>query len=654
MIDWRHASDTAGHRAFDESREPMQKRTLIWLGSVAVVGAVLFLRPWASRDRAPDVGDPAASPAHSDGDLSSSVTDTNRRVPASQDWVRLDDPSRDGWETEAFSAAASKQLKRIGKLLEKPQLLTSADYSTLTTKDFRCDSLIPPQLSTVFHDVNLEVDRYRPAEAASSRDTNASNQTLGEALGQITRAFSDTENIRTKFKIFRVDNRPSMVVTQQYVEISGRSTEGSLEHHATWESHWDRSDPRAPRLISLRVLNFEQARAHSPRQTLFTDCTRSVLAHNPCYEAQLLRGMNHWLGRIPNSRSLANFGNPGLAIGDINGDGREDLYVGQEQGLPNRLFLQQEDGTADEVASAWGVDWLQNSRSALLVDLDNDGDQDLVVGVLGGVLIASNENHIRFRLRTMIQTSEDVLSLSAADFDQDGDLDLYVAAYYANDVLFSMDQSSGPGAAQNLVYHDANIGAANSLLRNEIDADDWKFSDVTESVGLDQNNRRYSLATAWEDFDNDGDQDLYVANDYGRDNLYRNDKGRFLDVGDAAGAEDAASGMSVAWADLDRDGWMDAYISNMWSAAGNRIAFQPEFKADASNEIKRRLQRFARGNTLLRNGGEGKFTDISTTAGVAMGRWAWSSQLADINNDGWEDILIANGYLTGDANTGDL
>jgi hypothetical protein len=92
----------------------------------------------------------------------------------------------------------------------------------------------------------------------------------------------------------------------------------------------------------------------------------------------------------------------------------------------------------------------------------------------------------------------------------------------------------------------------------------------------------------------------------------------------------------------------------MWSAAGNRITFQPEFKAHSIDEVKRRLQRFARGNTLLRNDGEQKFVDVSAETGVEMGRWAWSSQWADLNNDGWEDILIANGYLTGEASTGDL
>ena len=80
-------------------------------------------------------------------------------------------------------------------------------------------------------------------------------------------------------------------------------------------------------------------------------------------------------------------------------------------------------------------------------------------------------------------------------------------------------------------YHDANNGGRNVLLRND---GRWRFSHATVRAGLDVKNRRFSYAAAWEDFDNDGDQDLYVANDFGRNNLYRNDSGRFTDIAAAA------------------------------------------------------------------------------------------------------------------------
>ena len=116
--------------------------------------------------------------------------------------------------------------------------------------------------------------------------------------------------------------------------------------------------------------------------------------------------------------------NPGLAVGDVNGDGLDDLYVCQEAGLPNRLFVQNHDGTAKEQSASWGVDWLESSRSALLVDLNNDGDQDLVVAILGGVVVAENDGQGRFRLRDVLPSGDDAMSLSAVGYDMDGRLDL--------------------------------------------------------------------------------------------------------------------------------------------------------------------------------------------------------------------------------------
>jgi hypothetical protein len=111
--------------------------------------------------------------------------------------------------------------------------------------------------------------------------------------------------------------------------------------------------------------------------------------------------------------------------------------------------------------------------------------------------------------------------------------------------------------------------------------------------------------------------------------------------------------MSAAWGDVNRDGKMDLYVGNMFSSAGGRITFQPEFKQGADAEVKHRLQRFARGSSLFVNLGQAKFDDVSVAAEVTVGRWAWSSNFLDVNNDGWQDIAVANGYITAD-DTGDL
>jgi hypothetical protein len=194
-------------------------------------------------------------------------------------------------------------------------------------------------------------------------------------------------------------------------------------------------------------------------------------------------------------------------------------------------------------------------------------------------------------------------------------------------------------------YHDANNGGRNALFRND---GNFHFTDVTEATGLDVNNRRFSFAASWEDFDNDGWMDLYVANDFGRHNLYRNDHGHFTDVAAAAGVEDIGAGMSVSWGDFNRDGLMDLYVANMFSSAGSRIAYQPKFAHSQSEETVKTMQRMARGNTLFQNAGDGHFRDVSEETGVTMGRWAWASKFVDLNNDGWPDLAIANGYITGE------
>ena len=112
--------------------------------------------------------------------------------------------------------------------------------------------------------------------------------------------------------------------------------------------------------------------------------------------------------------------------------------------------------------------------------------------------------------------------------------------------------------------------------------------------------------------------------------------------------------MSVSWGEYDLDGRMDLYVSNMFSSAGNRITTQSQFKPTINSETRSRFKRFARGNTLFKNVQEG-FKDYSQKAEVTMGRWAWGSKFMDFNNDGWEDIVIANGYLSSDEDdTGDL
>jgi hypothetical protein len=292
------------------------------------------------------------------------------------------------------------------------------------------------------------------------------------------------------------------------------------------------------------------------------------------------------------------------------------------------------------------VDQLELCSSALLIDLDNDGDQDLALATVGAVLVFENDGSARFRRRQRIVAGATLQSLTAADFDLDGDLDVYVCGYSPGNSIWKADGATDAPVP----YYDANNGGPNMLLRND---GDFQLVNVTAEVGLDVNNRRFSFASSWEDYDNDGDPDLYVANDFGRNNLYRNDGAQFVDVAAEAGVEDMASGMSASWGDYDNDGWMDLYVGNMFSSAGNRIVYQRQFLPQAAVVTREIARRTARGNSLFRGGPTGQFLDVSVPAAVTRGRWAWASKFVDVNNDGLEDLLVANGFIT-HQDTGDL
>jgi Flp pilus assembly protein TadD/peroxiredoxin len=201
-------------------------------------------------------------------------------------------------------------------------------------------------------------------------------------------------------------------------------------------------------------------------------------------------------------------------------------------------------------------------------------------------------------------------------------------------------------------YFDARNGPPNFLLHNEGNA---SFQERTEAAGLNVNNDRYSFACAWGDYKSNGAPDLYVANDFGRNNLYRNNRdGTFTCVSTEAGVEDVGAGMSASWFDFDNDGKQDIYVANMWSAAGLRVSGQKHFHEKEPENIRALYRQHARGNSLYRNKGNGKFENVSSQAGVDMGRWGWSSDAWDFDHDGYPDLYIANGYISGpEASTRD-
>lgn len=373
----------------------------------------------------------------------------------------------------------------------------------------------------------------------------------------------------------------------------------------------------------------------------FIDVTAAALGGTDSYKVQMLRGVDHWRTVLDGACGIDIYSNNGVAAGDYDSDGFDDLYVCQPAGLPNRLYRNRGDGTFEDVTERAGVAVLDNTACALFADFRNRGVQDLLVVCGSGPLLFLNQGDGTFvQKRDAFKFARPPLGTfthaALADYDRDGRLDIYFCTYQ---YYLGLDQYHYP-----VPYFDARNGPPNCLLHNE---GDGTFVERTEECGLNADNDRYSFACAWGDSNSNGLPDLCVANDFGSTQLYRNNgDGTFKVASSEAHVEDVGAGMGACWADVNNDGHQDIYITSMWEAAGQRVSEQSQFHAEAPERIRGLYQRHARGNALYRNQGDGTFKNVGHDAGVEMGRWSWSADFWDFDHDGYQDLYVTNGYIT--------
>jgi hypothetical protein len=279
------------------------------------------------------------------------------------------------------------------------------------------------------------------------------------------------------------------------------------------------------------------------------------------------------------------------AWADFDNDGDLDEFVGF-RGRPNRLY-RQTNGRFEDVAAAVGIADNVETRVAAWGDFDGDGNVDLYVGFVGGTMpnkLYRNDGNGRHFTDVAAQHGVNLTGItrqaSWIDYDDDGDLDLFIA------------------------FRDK----PNRLFRN----DDGRFVDVTADSGI--GDPRKTVGAVWFDMDGDGDLDLFVANQEGDANgLFRNDNGHFVDVAkewgvDAAGRPAEFGGVGPAVADFDRDGRLDLFVANYGPSA------------------------------LYRNDGGRRFLDVSKAAGVFFEQHATTPAWGDYDNDGRPDLYVA-GFL---------
>ena len=352
----------------------------------------------------------------------------------------------------------------------------------------------------------------------------------------------------------------------------------------------------------------------------------------------------------------------GVAIGDVNNDGLEDIYFTGNM-VDNKLYLnkgnwQFEDITLKARVSCPDV-W---STGVTFVDINADGFLDIYICKSGkpGGSNRHNELFINNGDLTFTESSKEYgldiegLSVHAAffDYDKDGDLDCYI-----------LNNSIKSIGAYDLIKDQRTIpdetGSGNKFLRN----DNGKFKDITIEAGIYSSKIGFGLGITLGDFNSDDWTDIFISNDFfEKDYLYINDtKGGFKEQLEDYFESISMGSMGADLADLDNDLQTDLMVTEMLPATHERQKTKTMFESWDKQQLAKTqgyFNQFSR-NTLQRNLGNGNFIELGRKANVSATEWSWSALIFDMDNDGLKDIFISNGiykdlldrdYLTYEAN----
>jgi hypothetical protein len=320
-----------------------------------------------------------------------------------------------------------------------------------------------------------------------------------------------------------------------------------------------------------------------------------------------------------------------VSICDFDNDGWNDIYLtSSSNGSHNALYRNLHNGKFQDIADSLGIGDVNkagtgSSMGAVWGDFDNDGYQDLLLYKWGKPELFRNDSGRRF-----INVTEDsglpawVNANSAIwlDFDNDGLLDLFIGGYYSEqfDLQHLKTSMIMPES-----FRYANNGGRNYLLKN---LGHGHFQDVTRAYGL--TSTRWVLAAGAADFTGDGYPDLFVSDDYNVDEFYINDSGkRFVEEGRKAGIGFIPkSGMNVAFGDLDNSGLTGIYTTNIT---------EQDILIQGNNYWKPKNP----------HGAIPSFVNLARLAGIENAGWSYGAQFGDLDNDGNQDLYVANGFISG-------
>ena len=384
--------------------------------------------------------------------------------------------------------------------------------------------------------------------------------------------------------------------------------------------------------------------------------------------------------RVPESRHLTNailLNGAGVALGDVDGDGRSDLYFCHLSGT-NALYRNLGDWRFEEITATSGVGCEGlTSTGAVMSDLDGDGDLDLVVNTVGqGTRLFWNDGRGRFEVGAVVNPRVAGTTAAVADVDGDGLLDLYIANHRPSSLMdfatafFTFKNVNGrnevdtvngrpvtePGLADRFVPDGQGsifeLGETDLLLRNRggrqfepVPFTGGAFLDET-GAPLKQAPRGWGLCAAFHDINGDGLPDLYVCHDFQTEDLcwINQGNGVFRSLPRLAMRRQPISSMAVDFADINLDGFTDFFVIDMLRRGHReRMLFVPEPPPIVHTPGLFLNRPQYQMNTLFLNRGDTTFTEIAQLSGLDAADWAWSCVFLDVDLDGWQDVLVVNG-----------
>ena len=513
-------------------------------------------------------------------------------------------------------------LKNLKKVLQTKKM---KDLSLLLMNDFNA------QVPDSNKEINF-VDSYFKSTKLESSDLN--HELLDKAsflkwISNKSSDFIDEPKVKIKFSKLEPVNRNNydgFWKIKLKINVSGKSDFGYSEDNYIFLTEIKKPEPvfvsNGNWIKSVNVLHYSTS---STKNFLMTDNTSD-------FGIDISEFHDNW--ESPANRTIPNTG--GVYSFDYNKDGYIDLLIDDVTHYRGFiLYKGTREGVFKNSTDEVKLPPLQSPSLVAIADLDNDGWEDIVIGP--GLIFKNNfgENFVNVsrnsnlsRLGNLRET-QNFSSISVADYDRDGLVDLYICRSSPNP-----DGGSWINGKMEDNYE-------TQLLKNK---GNFIFEDVTKKSNA-SGEKRSVFTTVFSDFNNDFWPDIYLIHEFGNGVLLLNDqKGKFEKIMIAEFASDFGS-MGLAIGDFNNDKNIDIYVSSMYSSAGTRVISNLK-ENSFDKKVMSELKSMVRGSQLYSNLGELKFEKMADKYNLASVGWGYGPIMSDLNNDSWLDIYTTSGFVS--------